>query len=251
MSPTLQFIQALPGLTPPLRADRGALGSLPLAAYQYCEAVCTASAHGWYVFPPQDITLRWTGAEVLMRDEQGGWQVLESYTPDDAQAHWDRCVPAAVRGKAPPLLTSLFVAGLVQVWSGLIVRTAPGWSTLVRPLVNLPGSHLFSCYEALVETDRYGPWPLFMNLRLLSTSGDIHISRLKPLFQVQPMPRSAYTAATAETDVAVLGATAGLPPLSDEDWQGYLQTLRPLDPREDERQVGQYAAGVRRRARGE
>jgi len=73
----VKFFRIVSAATPPMRADAAALGTLPAAAYQYCEAVRSASAFGWYVFPPEDIRLRWDGSEVLFFDE-GEWRRLSS-----------------------------------------------------------------------------------------------------------------------------------------------------------------------------
>jgi hypothetical protein len=62
---------------PPLRGDKSALGTLPAAAFQYCEPVRTASSFGWYVFPPQDISLVWDGVDIFYADE-GEWRPLSS-----------------------------------------------------------------------------------------------------------------------------------------------------------------------------
>ena len=49
---TVTFYRAIPQSVEPMRADRSALGVIPTAAFQYCEALTSASAFGWYVFPP-------------------------------------------------------------------------------------------------------------------------------------------------------------------------------------------------------
>ena len=71
------------------------------------------------------------------------------------------------------------------------LKSAPGWSLLVRPPVNLPRSQSFECYEGIVETDRWFG-PLFVNVRLTATDRPIEINHKKPLFQVQPLIRQTY-----------------------------------------------------------
>ena len=53
----------------------------------------------------------------------------------------------------------------MQIWSGLIARTAPEWSLLVRSPVNLARSQGYEHYEGIIETDRWFG-PLFTNVRL-------------------------------------------------------------------------------------
>ena len=46
-APTITFYRAIPESFEPMRADRAALGVIPTAAFQYCEALTSASAFGW------------------------------------------------------------------------------------------------------------------------------------------------------------------------------------------------------------
>jgi len=59
----VSFYKLTPGGRAPVRADRSVAGTLPVRALRYCEAVCTASALGYYVFPPLDLTIEWDGTD--------------------------------------------------------------------------------------------------------------------------------------------------------------------------------------------
>ena len=138
-------------------ADASALGTLPVAAYQYCEAIRAASSFGWYVFPPADIRLRWDGSEVRCWQD-GEWRSLVSLSlAGEALERWQEFAPDDLKDRPPPYLSSLFVPGIVQVWSGFLVSSSEDWSILVRPPANLTQSNAYFCYEGLVETDRFGP----------------------------------------------------------------------------------------------
>ena len=56
-TPRITFYRMIPGARLPQRADRSAAGSLPTRAFRYCEPVVTASAFGYYVFPPISFTV--------------------------------------------------------------------------------------------------------------------------------------------------------------------------------------------------
>src|SRR5437016_6504113 len=56
--PIVTFYRAIPESFEPMRADRSALGVIPTAAFQYCEALTSASAFGWYLFSPMTFYLR-------------------------------------------------------------------------------------------------------------------------------------------------------------------------------------------------
>lgn len=249
--PVVTFHQIYPAATPPMRADKSALGTIPTVTYQYCEAVRTASAFGWYVFPATEIRLIFDGSEVLYADEDE-WRVLTSiHLEDEFLDYWDRHAPADQAGRAPPYLTHLLVPGIVQIWSGFFVSTAENWSILIRPPANLHQSRKFVCYDGLIETDRFRPSPLFTNIRLLSTDVEIVIPTTKPLFQIQPIRRECYSDAALESDrlTGFVADSGGRHGMTDEDWEGYRKTTRSVDPGDTTHKSGSYGANVRRRSK--
>jgi hypothetical protein len=165
--PLVTFHRLIEDGRPPERADRSALGTLPTRAYRHCEAVAAASGFGWYLFPPTTLSLLWDGSagQILWTCAALGGVCLA--LDDAAQflgfaARFDAAAPPEVRGFSPPFLTALREPGTVQIWSGLIARTAPGWSLLIRPPANLPRLPGLDAYEGLVDTDRWFG-PLFTN----------------------------------------------------------------------------------------
>lgn len=202
----------------------------------------TASAYGWYVFSPLDFTVQWDGTDVIWTYQGAdAWFPLATAQYPGFSEFFDRVAPERIKGFSPPFLTSTAQPGILQVWTGLFVRTAPNWSLLVRSLANLPRSHVYELYEGIVETDHWFG-PLFMNLRLTRPDYPIQFGTELPLFQIQPLPRICYS---EESQRRVRNIE---PPMSfsDEDWAGYEETIvRPnIDP---ERKVGRYAAAARKR----
>ena len=242
--PIVTFYRAIPQSFEPMRADRSALGVIPTAAFQYCEALTSASAFGWYVFPPMTFHLQWDGTDVIWsHDDADAWYPLTSEHFPSFPEHFDRCAPDDIRGYSPPFLTRSFFPGVVQVWSGLFVKAAPGWSLLIRPPVNLPRSQSFECYEGILEADRWFG-PLFINLRLTATDRPIEINHKKPLLQVQPLLRETYS----EKNLRAVRIVDELDALSPDEWDAYRRTI--VEPnRGHYRPVGSYAASVRKRGR--
>ena len=78
-APLVKFYRFFPGARAPQRADRSAAGSMPTRAFRYCEAMRTASALGWYVFPPMSFKLMWDGANdvVWNYEDNDNWYSLE------------------------------------------------------------------------------------------------------------------------------------------------------------------------------
>jgi hypothetical protein len=234
----------------PMRADKAALGYMPTSAFQYCEAMRVASSHGWYVFPPVDIQLRWNGADVLYMCE-GSWEPLSfAYLPGFVE-YWDENCPSGFQGLTPPYLRALPANGAVQVWSGWLIGSAAGWSTLVRPIVNVRRSNFFYCYEGVIETDEFQPCPLFINLQLTATDVVITLPRTDPLFQIQAIHRSSHdeTAQVADVREGFQPADANVPFMEESDWQRFRQTIR-TDRSDETHRLGDYGATVRKRRKG-
>lgn len=250
------FHRAYPGALPLLRADNSALSTLPTAAFQYCEPIRTASAYGWYVFPPLDFSLRWDGADVFVKIE-GAWSELTSrHISGEFLQYWEEHAPDDQRNRAPPMLTSTFIPGMVQVWSGFFASTAEGWSLSIGPPANLARSRGYDCYEAIVETDTFKPWPMFINIKLLTIDREIRFSKIKPLFLVRPILRESYSEAALRYNerlgLEIKDGEKGS--MSEEDWAGYRRTVRSVlaDRSTEVRPVGSYGATLRRkRKRGE
>jgi hypothetical protein len=238
------FYRLIPEARLPQRADRSAGGMLPVRALRYCAPVTSASAFGWYVFPPIDFALRWDGVDIVWTYKGAGeWYPLGAAQFPDFSAYFDKHAPRDVKSFAPPFIGSGTKPANVQLWTGLIARTAPGWSLLVRAPANLPRSRGYDLYEGIIETDRWFG-PLFTNMRLARTDGPIEISRDYPLLQVQPIPREAY----AEDTLGNFSIVEKLESFSAEDWQRYRETVvRPnVDPH---RKRGAYAVKARRDAK--
>jgi len=168
------------------------MGTLPTRAFRYCEAVTTASAFGWYLFPPLDFTVQWDGTNVLWTYEgAASWFPLTSAQFPGFADYFDGIAPPEIKGFSPPFLSALPEPGVIQIWTGHVAMTRPGWSLLVRPPANLPRSQSYELFEGIIETDRWFG-PLFTNLRLTRTEFPISFVRELPLVQVQPIHRSLY-----------------------------------------------------------
>ena len=245
--PIVRFYRVAPQGLPPLRADRSALGTLPTSAYQYCEPVCAASAFGWYVFPPMSFHVQWDGTEFIWThgNTDEPWQPLtHEHFPGLPEA-FDARAPEDIRGWAPPFLSSVPQPGVLQIWTGMLVRTRPGWSLLVRPPANLPRSYHYDHYEGIIETDRW-LHPLLINTRMITSNRPIFFDETKPLIRAQPLQRSTYE----ERHLRTFEITGGLDELTPADWDDYRHTIvkRTKDPTV---RPGRYSAEVRKRSRSE
>jgi hypothetical protein len=223
----LQFHRLIEQARPPQRADRAAAGTLPTRAYRYCDAVTSAAGFGWWLFPPMDLQLIWDGHDIFWHfDGAPDWLPLSpsAQFPDFSQT-FDSSAPATLHGCAPPFLTSLPEPGTLQIWTGLMARTAPDWSLLIRAPANLASPGGYSLYEGIVETDRWFG-PLFTNLRLTQTHKPVYLRADLPFVQVQPLPRQAYADETLSSTTIVPSMAA----MSDEDWDAYNESVVAPQP---------------------
>jgi hypothetical protein len=245
-TPLVCFHRFIPSARLPQRADRSAAGSLPTRAFRYCEPATTASGYGYYVFPPVSFSLQWDGRDVMWTWEGAGkWLPLRAAQFPNFRDLFDQVAPEEIREYAPPFLGALQEPGLIQLWTGLVARTAPGWSLLVRAPANVPRSGTYELFEGIVETDRWFG-PLITNLRLTKTDVPIDFRADFPLLQVQPVPRHAYEDATLNNYELV----PDLEQLTPEDWDDYYDTV--VRPHVQEvRPRGQYAAAARKRRAAE
>jgi len=243
--PVVTFYRAVPGCRAPMPADPSVLGTVPARAFQYCEALRSASAYGWYVFPPIDFTLQWDGSEVLWTYRGAeAWYPLQTAQFPGYAAHFNRVAPRRLRGMSPPFLSYMRELSLLQVWTGMFIETAEDWSVLVRPPANLPRHQGIELYEGIVETDRWFG-PLFTNIRLVKTDVPIHFSTETPLLQVQPLHRASY-AGHAASRFGYYENPASMPA---EAWARYEETIVKPN-RTPDRPVAAYATAVRKRRKG-
>jgi len=242
----ITFHRFIPTARMPQRADRSAAGSLPTRAFRYCEPATTASGFGYYLFPPIGFSVQWDGHDIMWTFQGAGdWFPLKSVQFPGFRDHFDSIAPDEIKEFSSPFLGALQEPGMIQLWTGLVVRTAPGYSLLVRAPANLPRSGGWDAFEGIVETDRWFG-PLITNLRLTKTNVPIDFRPDYPLLQVQPIPRYVYE----ESNLNNYEIVPELNQLTPEDWDDYYDTVvRPNS--QTVRPRGQYAAAARKRRSAE
>lgn len=234
-----QFYRLIPDAPDPRRADRSADGTLPVIAYRYCEAIASASAFGWYLYPPLNFSLVWDGVEIAWTYEGAeDWYPLRGAQYPNFLDIFNRIAPAHLHDVAPTFLAQGKLPGVVQVWSGYLARTAPHWALLSRGPANVARTQGYENFEGIVETDTWFG-PLFTNIRLMRINSPVEFHKTRPLFQVQPVLRQCYGDPPFEVREAA--------DLGEGDWQRYAATMLPNT--DDMRAPGHYASETRRRLR--
>lgn len=242
----ITFHRLVPNARLPQRADRSAAGSLPTRAFRYCEPATSASGFGYYMFPPIGFSVMWDGHDILWTYEGvGEWFPLKSVQFPGFRDQFEATAPDEIKDFSPPFLGALQESGLIQLWTGFVVRTAPGYSLLVRAPANLPRAGGYEHFEGIVETDRWFG-PLITNIRLTKTDVPIDFRPDYPLLQVQPIPRHIYD----DSHLNNYELVPRLEQFTPEDWDDYYDTVvRPHV--QEHRPRGQYAAIARKRRAAE
>jgi Family of unknown function (DUF6065) len=239
------FYRFIEAASLPTRAGRGADGSIPARALQYCEALTTANAYGWHVYPPMDMSFLWDYDQIFWSyAESETWMPLGAAQFPRQVAAFDHLAPHRCKGYSPPFLTAIGEPGVVQIWTGFFARTAPGWSLQMRAPVNRPPSGSFRTYEGIVEADEWFA-PLFVNVQLTATNQMISIEKDLPLIQIQPLPRAVYSDRTMRS----VSTRTTMSQLSERDWSDFYETI--VVDTDCPSAVGRYAQAVRRRRRND
>ena len=235
-----QFYRLIAGAPEPRRADRSADGTLPVRGYRYCEAVASASAFGWYLYPPLNFSLIWDGVEIAWTYEGADeWYPLRGAQFPGFREIFEEVAPDGAKPLAPPFLASTREPGVIQIWTGYLARTAPQWALLSRGPANIPRTQGYEHFEGIVEASTWFG-PLFTNLRLTRVNSPVEFHVRYPLIQVQPLLRQCY----GSPSFTVLG----LNDLNAADWQRFEATMKPNT--DQMRALGHYAVDTRKRLRG-
>lgn len=241
----VEFVQMLPEGRPPKRADRSGAGYIPARALRFCDALCTSTGYGYWLFPPIDMSVLWDGEQVFWSiGDTDEWMALSGSHSGAAQfpdfaAYFDENCPANLRGYSPPFITALPELGGVQIWTGMLARTAPGWSLNVRQPVNIPVPVGLSCWEGIIESDHWFG-PLFSNFRITKTDFPVRLRAQQPFLQVQPIPQLAYR--DSLLNEVVVTPFDGM---SEQDWGDFGGAVLPNDLKEASQ--GTYAVRLRKR----
>ena len=243
-SELIEFFHILPNAPMPAPADPALDGSISTRAFKFCEPFTAANGCGWYLFPPFDFDLKWDGHTCLWRRTVTGadWKLLHTEVPEEFSRSLQTL--ATQMGSKHygnlPFMSHTPEYGIIQMWSGLIVKTKAGWSSLVRPLVNYPHEAAIEVFDGIIETD-WWMGPLFTVFRVTKSDVVIEFRRNKPYAHLQVIKKEAY----ARSTMTNYGSYAGVTQWPQDASREFIQTLSGFSQRH---KPGNYKRSVRERA---
>jgi hypothetical protein len=180
-------------------ADRTLRGTANPMATRWCGPFTHANKAGWWLFPPVDIDITWKGGKEFESE------LLTPYS--NADGHLVRFLLLDQRDSVTPekWLTdhggrSKFTwgtveDGVVQIWSGCIFETPPGWGLQLRSPINC-ADHRYHVMEAMLETD-WLQYDIWLNIAFHRPGERVELRRdaWPPLAQIMPVRRDTYEGA--------------------------------------------------------
>ncbi len=208
----IDFFHVLPNAPMPKPSDPSLDGSISLRAFKHCEPFTSANGYGWYIFPPFDLDLMWDGhACFWKRTDMSEWSYLHTVVPNqfnEPVRQFSEIHGVQFHGSVP-FMSYAPEYGIIQMWSGLVVRTKPGWVSMVRTLVNYPHEAALEVLDGIIETD-WWIGPLFSVFRVMKSDVKIELRTKVPFAQLQLVRREAYARETI-TDYGSYAGTANWP----------------------------------------
>ena len=163
---------------------------------RWCGPFTNANRAGWWVFPPVDIDIVWKGGsefdyEQLSPYSDVDWDVTRFLLDEKDEEHVDAWSCPGGRLK---FAWGLVEPAVVQIWTGCIFQTPPGWALQIRSPINLPP---LACHvmEAILETE-WLYYDIWMNVVFDRPNEPVRLRRDEwpPLAQLVPVPRASYDA---------------------------------------------------------
>jgi hypothetical protein len=184
-------------------ADKTVKGTANTAATKWCRPYSQANSLGWYLYPPTDLDVLWKGSNKFE------YRHISEY--NDYDYHFVRNLIRAEdevdpNKWSPPGGRTKFTwgdadEGVVQIWSGLILKTPPDWCLQIRSPINCELPHrlynigpICSIQEGVLETD-WMQYDIWVNIQFHVRNKWVYFRRNQklPLAQLIPIHRDSLS----------------------------------------------------------
>jgi hypothetical protein len=194
-NPKLRIWRCHPGGVRIVPAEKTLNGTAHPAGVKWCQPYATANRMGWWVHSPADLDITWRGGRDFDHKELSPYPATDAVLlrslllPTDL-AEPDKWCPLG--GGRTKYNWGGVDEGVVQIWSGVILQTPPGWCLHMRSPVNCE-RQAFSIQEGVLETDwmRYDLW---INLKFDEPGVEVKLRRDQwpPLAHLVPVRREVF-----------------------------------------------------------
>lgn len=201
------------------RADPKLRGEAEKGAVKYCGPFMHANYAGWYVYPSIELDVMYLGDGKWDYNIIKPWEDLEkliitaNLSPDD---------PFKGEGRQK-LSFGLSEPQTLQIWSGIIVQTPPGWCIHVRNPINLEAAYArpYHIQEGIIESD-WLKYDLWLNIKFHRAGERVQIRQnmWPPIAQIVPTRREAYDPNLSFEDT-IIDKTNPDGSIVWEEWQKY------------------------------
>jgi uncharacterized protein DUF6065 len=158
---------------------------------RHCGPLRHANSSGWWIFSPLDLDATYLG--------QGNWdyELLSAYDSEEVDVVRRNLRPEDLYRVEARRHVSVGTVepDTVQIWTGCIFRTPPGWVLFLTVPVNFVDAFRrpFHVQQAVLETD-WLPYDVWLNVKFHRANERAQIRRTDPcpLAQIIPISRRAY-----------------------------------------------------------
>lgn len=172
------------------KAEKTCIGLANKGGVQWCGPYTNANKSGFWLYSPIDLDFTFDGENFhIHQSEDYGpddYEIVRSLIrPSDGSQIDKWCFPGVGRTK---ITMGLVEKNVVQIWTGLIFETPPGWCLFIRDPVNFPKRN-FEIMDAILETD-WMQYDIWMNI--VCSEGRIRIGKDLPIAQIIPVRRETF-----------------------------------------------------------
>lgn len=220
---SLEIWRLHPGGVRVVPADVRLLGEAPPGALKWCGPFTNASRCGWWVYPPLDMDIVYRPPDPLHSYDAKFDTHPDCHALKRKPGYFQhRVVGGDEHGEVPVIremlrdehefrveARQLYAFGevemnVVNIWTGCIFKTPPGWCLQIRSPVNLNVDEPFRIQEGILETD-WMPYDVWMNLKFFEYDRWASIRREQhhPIAHLVPVRRETFAAAWSLQDRAL------------------------------------------------
>lgn len=174
------------------KSEKTLKGHANKAAIKWCGPYTNANEFGFWLYPPVNLDFIYKDGKIKIENmEQYGdedYHIVKNLIKKEDQSEIEKWIfPGIGRTKTT---CSLVEPNVLQLWTGLIFQTPPGWCLEIRSPINFPYSG-YSVMEAILETD-WMQYDIWLNIECHKENELIEIRKEKPIASLLPLRRESF-----------------------------------------------------------